>query len=104
MAWPAQSKDKSIVQVSKDGGTSDNSKLMQFQAEMLQQAVIKSDVAELSAMGSVYMGGLGIGFWSSPDEIAEHQKLYRIYEPNMDAEVRDRTYAGWKRAVLSVLT
>jgi glycerol kinase len=59
-----------------DGGASDNALLMQFQADMLQQTVIKSDVAELSAMGSVYMGGLGIGFWSSSGEIAEHHKSY----------------------------
>jgi glycerol kinase len=87
-----------------DGGASDNGTLMQFQADMLLQTVFKSDVAELSAMGSVYMGGLGIGFWSSPDEIAKLQKLYRTYEPLMEVDVRERYYTGWKRAVASVLT
>jgi len=86
-----------------DGGASENAALMQFQADLLMQTVVKSDVAELSAMGSVYMGGLGTGFWESPADIAARQKGCRTYEPSMDPDRRERLYAGWKRAVNSVL-
>lgn len=86
-----------------DGGASENAALMQFQADLLMQKVVKSDVAELSAMGSVYMGGLGTGFWESPADIAARQKGCRTYEPSMDPDRRERLYAGWKRAVNSVL-
>lgn len=87
-----------------DGGASDNALLMQFQADMLERTVVKSDVAELSAMGSVYMGGLGIGFWSSQEEIVSHNKSYRKYEPLMESKTRECYYEGWKKAVASLLS
>lgn len=87
-----------------DGGASANSRLMQFQADLLGSAVVRSEMAELSAMGSVYMGGLGTGFWSSPEEIQALPQGYRRYEPKMDLGERDRYLAGWKKAVASVLT
>ncbi|GGG08318.1 glycerol kinase GlpK [Paenibacillus abyssi] len=86
-----------------DGGASDNATLMQFQADMLNQTVVKSDIAELSAMGSVYMGGLGVGFWASMDDITAQSRSFRVYHPSIDSAQRDRDYSGWKRAVASVL-
>lgn len=40
-----------------DGGASDNVVLMQFQADMLGRPVVKSEVTELSALDSVFLGG-----------------------------------------------
>jgi glycerol kinase len=86
-----------------DGGASDNAALMQFQSDLLSRGVVKSEVSELSAMGSVYLGGLGVGFWSSVNELASVNSAYRSYEPKMAAEKREAYYAGWKRAVSTVL-
>ncbi|ULL17184.1 glycerol kinase [Paenibacillus sp. H1-7] len=93
-----------LAELRADGGASDNETLMQFQADMLNIQVVKSEVAELSALGSVYMGGLRIGFWSSTDDIANRQQAYRRYEPHMEEAERERNYNGWKRAVASVLS
>jgi glycerol kinase len=92
-----------LAELRADGGASDNATLMQFQADMLQSQVVKSEVAELSALGSFYMGGLGVGFWASADDIADHQQAYRKYEPLMEKNERKRYYEGWKRAVAAVL-
>ncbi|MBD0382760.1 glycerol kinase GlpK [Paenibacillus sedimenti] len=86
-----------------DGGASDNTMLMQFQADMLERSVVKSEVAELSAMGSVYLGGLAVGFWLSLEEIKDRSQAYITYESKMQAEVREQHLAGWHRAVASVL-
>lgn len=86
-----------------DGGASENGLLMQFQADMLGRSVSKSDVAELSALGSVYMGGLGVGFWRSVEEIAGQRRTYRTYNPDMGSAERERNYEGWKKAVAAVL-
>lgn len=86
-----------------DGGASDNAVLMQFQADMLNRPVVKSEIAELSAMGSVYMGGLGVGFWTSQEEVENRLRTYRNYEPVMPQQVRDRLYEGWSQAVNSIL-
>lgn len=86
-----------------DGGASDNPVLMQFQADLLKRTVVKPQVAELSAMGSAYMGGLGVGFWSSQEELASLETPARRYEPAMEDGVRERNLEGWKRAVACVL-
>ncbi len=86
-----------------DGGASDNAILMQFQADLLDNPVVKSDVSELSAMGSIYLAGLGVGYWKSLKEIAALTKSGKCYEALMPAEERERQYAGWKKAVNSVL-
>lgn len=92
-----------LDQLRTDGGASDNATLMQFQADVLDTTLIKSEVAELSAMGSIYMGGLGIGFWKSLDEITAVHRTGVTYESNMQKHIRDAYCAGWDRAVASVL-
>jgi len=92
-----------LVELRTDGGATENQLLMQFQSDILSRKVIKSDVAELSAMGSVYMGGLGVGLWSAIEQISGLRKTYFVYEPSMEVELREQHYGGWKHAVASVL-
>lgn len=86
-----------------DGGASSNNWLMQFQTDMLGAPVTRSTCAELSAMGSVYLGGLGTGYWSAMSDLPYQSIEYQFYEPSMSINERERHYAGWKRAVRSVL-
>ncbi|MCC3377155.1 glycerol kinase GlpK [Cohnella sp. REN36] len=83
-----------------DGGAASNAVLMQFQADQLERPVAKSGTAELSALGSAYLGGLGVGFWASVEELVRE---YLRYEPAAEREEAERNYAGWKRAVASVI-
>jgi glycerol kinase len=92
-----------LGQLRTDGGASDNSLLMQFQADLLDRRVVKSHVAELSAIGSAYMGGLGTGLWKSLEEIASLDGSYRTYLPAMNCEQREQYMVGWRKAVASVL-
>jgi len=94
-----------LVELRADGGASDNAVLMQFQSDMLDRRVLKSNVSELSALGAVYMGGLGTGFWREPGEIpsAASGKQYVEYAPSLDHDVREALYQGWKSAVATVL-
>ncbi|MBE1440800.1 glycerol kinase GlpK [Paenibacillus sp. OAS669] len=87
-----------------DGGASNNSTLMQFQADMLGKRVRKSGIAELSALGSAYMGGLAVGYWASLEDIVRNRRDSRTYEPQMDQNERIRYYDGWKRAIASVIS
>ncbi|MFC5467312.1 glycerol kinase GlpK [Cohnella suwonensis] len=86
-----------------DGGASSNATLMQFQADMLDIQVRRPGVAELSAMGSVFMGGLAVGYWASPDDIPAGPIESTTFAPDIDQADRNRYYDGWKRAVASVI-
>ncbi|HLX55735.1 MAG TPA: glycerol kinase GlpK [Ktedonobacteraceae bacterium] len=82
-----------------DGGAVVNNLLMQFQADILGVAVQRPKVAETTALGAAYLAGIAVGFWSSPQEVAEQRAIDRTFEPQMSADQRNSLYAGWKRAV-----
>ena len=82
-----------------DGGAAVNNLLMQFQADILGVPVQRPQVTETTALGAVYLAGLAVGFWRSPEEIAAHWALEREFTPKMSADQREALYAGWRKAV-----
>jgi glycerol kinase len=82
-----------------DGGMTANELLMQFQADVLDVPVIRPAVTETTALGAAYAAGLACGFWADQDELRERWSEDKRWEPDMDADDRDRSYAKWKKAV-----
>ncbi|MFC4600987.1 FGGY family carbohydrate kinase [Cohnella hongkongensis] len=85
-----------------DGGATANELLMRFQADLLNAEVVRSEAAELSALGSAYMGGLALGWWDRNDLFSFYRK-HKSYSPGMDGETRERLNRGWQAAVKAVL-
>jgi glycerol kinase len=82
-----------------DGGPTRNNFLMQFQSDMLRKTVVRSNIEEISALGSAFMAGLACGFWNNPGEIKALRKVDRTFLPQMPSEEIEKLYAGWKLAV-----
>lgn len=82
-----------------DGGATQSDFLMQFQADILGIPVERPSVTEMAARGAAYLAGLGVGFWKNKEEVAQHWKLDRVFEPTMSEDQRERLYAGWQKAV-----
>jgi len=82
-----------------DGGMVFNNTLMQFQADLLGVPVIRPTVSETTALGAAYAAGLAVGVWSEFDELRSYWGKDAIWRPQMDVEVREKIYAGWKKAV-----
>jgi glycerol kinase len=82
-----------------DGGGAPNNFLMQFQADQLGVPVDRPRITELTAQGAAFLAGLAVGFWRDRTEIAGIWEVDRTFMPVMEAELRERKYAGWKRAV-----
>jgi glycerol kinase len=82
-----------------DGGAVANDFLCQFQADVLDAAVVRPRVIETTALGAALLAGLGAGLWRSLDALAACQAVDRTFTPRMDAVTRARLYAGWQRAV-----
>ena len=93
----------SIKQLRVDGGATANKFLMQFQADMLRIGLRISNLAELSAMGSAYLAGLGFGIWKSISEIDELNQEAKNYEPKAEEVEINNYYAEWLRSVSRVL-
>ena len=83
-----------------DGGPTRNRWLMQFQSDILRADVSVPAAEELSGIGAAYLAGMALGLW---DEGVFARMERSAYTPLMDPALREEKYAGWKRAVQSVL-
>ncbi|MEJ6400601.1 glycerol kinase GlpK [Nicoliella lavandulae] len=82
-----------------DGGAANNDYLMQFQADILDVPIERSAISETTALGVAYLAGLAIDYWHDIDEIKATVGQMVKFEPHMNADVRNKCYAGWQRAV-----
>jgi len=82
-----------------DGGASVMDLLLQIQADQLGVPVIRSAVAETTALGAAYLAGLAEDVWSSTAEVATHWSADATFSPTDQRESVDAAYATWQRAV-----
>ena len=82
-----------------DGGMVFNELLMQFQSDILGVPVVRPKVAETTALGAAYAAGLAAGFWKDYDELRANWGKDKEWTPQMDSALREKLYAGWKKAV-----
>jgi glycerol kinase len=72
---------------------------MQFQADILGVPVIRPTVAETTSLGAAYAAGLAVGFWEQVEDLRKNWGKDKEWTPKMDAQLRDKQYAMWKKAV-----
>jgi len=82
-----------------DGGATENSFLMQFQADLLDVSVQRPVVGETTALGAAYLAGLATGVWQSTADVSSNWQLDAEFTPAADQSSMDQRYADWKRAV-----
>jgi glycerol kinase len=88
-----------IKELRVDGGATVNNSLMQFQADLLQTAVVRPKITETTALGAAYLAGLATGYWSGLDEIRKQWQLDRTFSPAIKPEETVSLIKGWNRAV-----
>lgn len=91
-----------LIELRVDGGPTKNKFLMQFQADMLNANISRSEVEEASAMGAAIMNGLARGIWNNVEEISKLRKSGKPIQSQMDESTREHLYEGWKKAVNKV--
>jgi hypothetical protein len=72
--------------------------MLSLQADLLSIPVIRPKVRETTAMGAIYMAGLGVGIWKDKEEILKYWLLDKEYKPTEEAPVKAQEYAQWLRA------
>ena len=70
---------------------------------MLGVPVVRSAVAETTALGAAYLAGLAVGYWRDASDVARNWVLDREFTPQKPAAERDRLYARWTKAVSRAL-
>ncbi|HJR90842.1 MAG TPA: glycerol kinase GlpK [Acidimicrobiia bacterium] len=92
-----------LTELRVDGGMVGNELLMQFQADILDVAVVRPTVSETTALGAAYAAGLAVGFWEDLAELRRNWTEDRRWSPQMDSETRASRYARWNQAVTRTL-
>jgi glycerol kinase len=97
----AMEKDSGIAlkELRVDGGASRSTPLLQFQADLIQEAVVRPKYVETTALGAAYFAGLAVGFWKSREAIAQHWKTDVRIEPQRNAVEMKQLQVGWNKAV-----
>jgi glycerol kinase len=82
-----------------DGGAAANNLLCQLQADQLGLEVSRPRYVETTGLGAAFLAGLGVGVWSSYDELRETWALDRAFFPATDRTRADADHARWLKAV-----
>jgi len=88
-----------LTELRVDGGAARNNLLMQYQADVLGVHCVRPTVLETTALGAAFLGGLGVGFWKTPEAISQAWVQDRRFEPGMASELRKRHLSAWAAAV-----
>lgn len=87
-----------LGEVKVDGGACANNLLMQIQADLIGQSVVRPQVIETTAAGAAFLAGLGAGVFASKDDIKAAWREDRRFEPDPNAST-DALLAKWRAAV-----
>jgi len=83
-----------------DGGMVADDLLMQFQADILDRAVVRPATKDATtALGAAYAAGLAVGYFKDLSDLRANWAADRTWTPNLKSEKRDEMYNLWKRAV-----
>lgn len=88
-----------IKELHVDGGVSRNDFLMQFQSDILGKKVIKPESTECTALGTIYMAGLSLGYFKSLTDIKKNIVTKVVYTNKFSDKQRCQLLEGWHKAV-----
>lgn len=88
-----------LTSLAVDGGASANGFLMQFQADILNCAVCRPQIAETTALGAAYLAGLNSGYWADEEELKKMTSKTCVFTPKMSETERIFLKNGWQKAV-----
>lgn len=85
-----------------DGGVSANDFMMQFQADLLNKPVTRSN-KESTCLGVIYLCGLATGVYKNLDDIKKVIKSNGEFRPTKNRKEVKKNLKGWKKAVRQCL-
>jgi len=88
-----------LTELRVDGGASKSEPLLQFQADLLNENVLRPTCVETTAIGAAYLAGLAVGFWESREELAKNWVKDVTFEPQREIEEMAKLRKGWDKAV-----
>ncbi len=88
-----------ITSMRADGGITNSSFAMQFQADMLGIPVEIPEISESTGFGTAFLAAVGYGDIASVSEVSKIWKSAAVFEPKMSADQKETLLHQWHRAV-----
>jgi glycerol kinase len=88
-----------LLELRVDGGAAANDLLMHIQADLLGVPVTRPPCLETTALGTAYLAGLAVGYWSSMEEIKELQGEPTVFLPRETKMGMGSIIKNWRRAL-----
>ncbi|MBN1304938.1 MAG: glycerol kinase GlpK, partial [Anaerolineales bacterium] len=104
LALMAQEAGVDLQHVQADGGAVNNRFLMQYVADITHLTVHASLLPELSALGAVFAGLIGLKVYPSLDALTQLPHVTNHFMPIMPIETAKKYYHGWEKAVQQVIS
>jgi glycerol kinase len=82
-----------------DGGMTDDELLMQFQADIVNRAVVRPTIKETTALGAAFAAGLAVGVFKGVDDLRSRWSESRRWLPQMPDASRQQMLQRWTKAV-----
>jgi glycerol kinase len=90
---------KPVAVLKVDGGAAANDLLMQIQADLLGIPLERPSMQEATALGAVFMAGLGAGIWPDSSSLRATWKRQRRFDPTVDADTLAPLRERWREAI-----
>ena len=94
-----QGTDATLQGLRVDGGAAANDLLMQLQADLLDTGLDRPKMLETTALGAVFLAGLGCGLWADQSALRDAWIRERTFEPAGDRAAVDALRSAWASAV-----
>lgn len=88
-----------LAELRVDGGVARSAPLLQFQADLLGQPVVRPANVETTALGAAFLAGLAVGFWRDRDELGKEAAGEAVFRPQRERSQMATLRAGWDRAL-----
>ncbi|CAK9065246.1 unnamed protein product [Durusdinium trenchii] len=91
-----------LVDMRVDGGMTVNNLLMQMQADALGMPVLRSKMAEATALGAALAAGLSVGFYHNKESVRamiEKAGGYEVFNSTTSTAARQKMQSRWKDAL-----
>ena len=82
-----------------DGGAAANDLLMQIQSDLLGVSLERPTTLETTALGAVFLAGLGVGLWRDRSALRAAWRRDRQFTPDVNRPGLEALRANWKRAI-----
>lgn len=82
-----------------DGGVTNCSPLLQFQADISNIIVQKPKINETTALGAAYLAGLAVNYWEDLEDIRKNFLIDQSFHPTISLEKRESLKRQWKQAI-----